>query len=226
MLVSELFEADQARVDIGAVAQAAFARNFKKKFPGSRVVSISKRSSQVADIVVRYQGERLQFEIKARTGPDETNVVYAKTMRRGDSNKVFDAFARSFNDNTDSFCDLIDLYRKEDTSVGFPEDEGVKNSSGKIPWEFKSDDPDFLSLLRSLVIKHLKAHGDNYFGLYDLSTGTTSIYFTGHGENILSAKPYPKLTFVQIDTYGGGYKNSMRVAAKANIAASSKTVTF
>ncbi len=223
MLVSELFESDQARVDIGGSAQATFARAFKRKYPKSRIVSISPRSSKAADIIVKHEGQKLQFEIKARTGPEKTNVVYNTTLRRGDRDPVLDSFARSRG--KDSFSALIDSYRKKDSQIGFPGDKGVVKS-GKIPREFYSDDPDVLSKLRAHVIKHLQANGDNYFAIHDMSTGTTSIYFTGLGDNILGAKPYPKLTSVQLDTYGRGYKGAMQIGTKAVIAASSKTVTL
>jgi len=223
MLIWELFEDDQTRVDVGGSAQSSFARSFKKKFPKARIVSISPRSSQAADIVVKYNDQKLQFEVKARTGPEKTNVVYEKSLKRGDHDPVLDTFAQLFG--KDSFSKLIDSYRKKSSKIGFPGDLGVV-SSGKIPREFNSTDPAFLSKLRSAVIKRLHDNGDNYFAIHDLSTGITSVYFTGLGDNVLSAKPYPKLTSVQIDTYGGGYKGGMRVGAKAVIAASNKTVTL
>jgi len=223
MLVSELFEDDQARVDVGGTAQASFARAFKKKFPNAKIISTAKRSSQVADIVVSYKGKKLQFEVKARTSPEKSNVVYNKTLRRGDPDRVFDEFAHAFGGK--SFSALIDSYRNKNPKIGFPGDKGVV-SSGKIPRDLSSEDPAFLSRLRALVIRSLKDNGDNYFAIHDLSTGMTSIYFTGLGENVLGAKPYPRFSSVQIDTYGGGYKGAMQVGAKAVIATSSKTITL
>jgi len=224
MLVCELLEDDQSRVNVGGSAQASFARVFKKKFPNSRVISISPRSSQAADIIVKHNGKKLQFEVKARTGPERTNVVYDKSLRRGAHDPILDAFARSFGKER-TFSELIDSYRKKDSRIGFPGDLGVV-SSGKIPREFNSTDPTFLSQLRQAVIRRLQANGDNYFAIHDLSTGITSVYFTGLGDNVLGAKPYPKLSSVQIDTYGGGYKGGMRVGIKAVIAASSKTIAL
>src|SRR5271163_1197913 len=98
-----LLENDQSRVDIGGTAQASFARSFTKKFPKARIISIAPRSSQTADIVVKYQGEKLQFEVKARTGPEKTNVVYDKSLRRGDHDHILDIFARDFDSNVSSF---------------------------------------------------------------------------------------------------------------------------
>lgn len=228
MLVNELIllEDDQARISVGGSAQSTFTRQFKRAYPKARVTSIAPRSSQAADAVIKLDGHTLQFEIKARLNPDKTNVVYNKTIRRGDANPVFDSFAESFSDGKfHSFSDLVDSYRdvNKGNNYGFPGDKGTP-SSGKLPSEFKSEDPAFLKKLRAEVVKTLRENGDNYFALYDFSKGYTSIYHTGLGENILGAAPYPKLSWVIIQTYGGGYKGAMQLGAKAIISASSKTI--
>jgi hypothetical protein len=117
-----------------------------------------------------------------------------------------------------SLEELIDIYREIDMAVGFPGDEGVKKS-GKLPPILRvRDDTSILSAARSAVLAHFCRTEDNYFAVYNRD-GPTSVelFYTGHGPNTLGAPMFPDLDAATLDTHGGPYNKSMRVALKVQL---------
>jgi hypothetical protein len=212
MLLIELYDPRQTRVDIGGEAQKLFIRAFRKKYPEARFMSVSEKSSQDADVVFQIDGKNYNFEIKSRTGPFKSNVVYDKRITRDTQDPVLNDFAKHFSGGeTKTFAELMDEHGGK-----FPGEGGA--SSGSVPKNFTTDDAEFLDTLRKHAISHFEERGDNYFAVFE--NGKFSIFHIS-GPNPLNAGPFPKFDFAKVDTYGGAYKDKMRVAVKAVVDAHS-----
>lgn len=208
----------QTRVELGFSVQTLFAKTIVRTFKKTKILAISPSSSQREDVIIDFAGQPLQFEVKARLKPFSSNIVYEKTLRKGQNDFVFDTFADKFSKGKfQSFSELMNFYKQNiDPRVGFPGEEGTPKS-GKIPLHFKTNDVSFLELLRVTSMQRFQKKGDNYFVIYDHSDKNFYVFHTGLEPNLLKAGPFPHFDSAKVDTYGGAYKGGMRVAFKAVI---------
>lgn len=201
-----------ARVHHGSEAQERFVEWMEEKY-GERfkLQSVAPRSSQAPDVIATVDGTHLQFEIKGQ-GETQHFTFIDRMVRRDQPDPILDSVARALSGD-DSFTGLIDRYRKTNPAVGFPGDEGAP-PSGKVPPEFRlNQDPQVLDQVRTYLHQTFKQAGDNYLAVVQ-QPGPVTLYWTGVGKNVLKAPPLPTVNAVTLATYGGAYKNAMRVALK------------
>lgn len=177
------------------------------------LVSIAPKSSRNPDLVVLIGGIYQQFEIKGSQNPAKSHVtVYDKSTGRDSQHPELEAFAQTHSNC--SFVELVDRYRTNDLSVGFPGDPGVVKS-GKLPNAFKITSAEELSKFRQMLLDRFAVCGDNYFTIVNHSRPEESLtFFTGHGINVLNAPLFPELGSFAVDTYGGPSSGKMRTGIK------------
>lgn len=211
----------QSRIQGGASSQDFVANHILSTYGADRVkiVSTAKRGSNAPDVVLVFDGEKIQFEVKGtEKGPSQPITFFDKSMRRGKSNDILDEFAKDISHNeAQNFTELVDMYKKINPKVGFAGDEGV-GKSGKYPKEFQvTGPPDLLHKLRKTLIDHF-AHGDdNYFAVHFKPT-TVEMWHTGHGPNPLKAPMLPDIKSFKVTTYGGPSGGATRTALKVKLA--------
>jgi hypothetical protein len=209
----------QARVPAGAAAQQSFITRLQASVgEGFKLLSVAPMSSQAPDVIAQINQQTCQFEIKGRNNQAAHITFFDRSIRRGNRDPMLDDVARALmGSNVDSFEQMIDIYRKKNTAVGFPGDKGAP-PSGKLPPEFRvHDNPALFERVRAHLLAHFNEAGDNYFAVLNRDDGKASIFWTGTGPNPLEAPDFPQLTMVLLDTYGGAYKGAMRVALKVRL---------
>lgn len=205
-----------ARVHHGSEAQEQFVEWMQEQW-GDRVkvLSVAPRSSQAPDVVAEVDGVQIQVEVKGQSSESRHLTFIDRMVRRNQPDPIMDAVAQALA-NTDSFTQLIDSYRRSNPAVGFPGDEGAP-PSGKVPPEFRMNtDQRVCSQVGQYLLDTFKNAGDNYLAIVNADKHVT-LYWTGVGPNPLKAAPLPALHAVSLATYGGAYKDAMRVALKVFI---------
>lgn len=209
----------QSRVGMGAEAQRDVFRFIKRaihdQLAGASVslISMSPPGSQEPDIVIEVDGQRLQFEVKHRTGNSSLTTVFNKFVRRGEKSNSIDHIVSIMTGRPLTLEKLVNLRRKTDKSQGFPSDPGVGNVSGSFtPIGIKKDNPQMKELTKYLL-PFFTSSGDNYFVLH-YGQNDVKIFFTGHGNNILNMPVLDAFDVVKLDTYGAGYNGAIRMAVK------------
>lgn len=211
-------EDEQSRVSTGAAAQIFVVRDFRRKFPSSKLTFKAPPGSQKTDIIMTMKdGTAVHLEVKV-AGMRIT--AYDSTIHRGDTDALLDWAASTLPNNPQklSFSDLIDTVRQQDRRVGFPGDEGVAKS-GKVP-AFPLKGPAVLSQLRQQLMNRYKEKGDNYLALVIPGTNQVQYYYiSGPFLRGLHAEKFPTLSRAQFDTYGWDSKsgNGLRAAIKVYI---------
>jgi hypothetical protein len=212
--MQEIYEGNQPRVEKGVEAQNAVITHLEHEFGNDfELISQAGRSSKAPDIVSKIHGVPTQIEVKGRTNPNSTVKIYEKSIKRGQRDRVLDAFARAHSNGTaKTFEDYVDLLRKENRAVGFPGDPGVTAKAGKF--YVPATDPKTRSLMRKYIMDTLKNNDDDYFAIHTFNTGETDMFDTGSTNHEVQAGKLPNIRVVRAETYGSAYKGAMRIAIK------------
>ena len=212
----------QSRVAAGSAAQDTVFGIISEMADENNIeikkISSAPMGSTTPDLVVEYGGEKVQFEIKGRNSSGGVITFFDKSASRArETPEILDAVAKGYIEAlgipAKDFKELMDYYRKLDSSVGYAGDEGVVKS-GKLPKELGTTDPDVLNNIRDSVVEHLIESEDDYFVVYTRSDETADIYSTGRGNNPLEANPVPNFKAAKLATYGGPSSGSTRVGFK------------
>lgn len=205
----------QSRVIAGHAGQQAVISHLASTYGDQFIlVSTSVPSSRAPDIIAEVQGNRIQIEVKSQSSSKSLLTLIDKSIRRGQGHGIFDEIALNHPlVSATTFEQLIDHYRGENQSVGFPGDDGCPKS-GKIPPEISMiDHPLSLVNIRQRLLEKLTSNGDNYLAIVN-HDGTIKLMWTSHGDNHLVAPIIPLVKRAKLDTYGGSYSGAMRVALK------------
>ncbi len=212
-------EDEQTRLNTGAAAQVHVIRDFRRKFPSSKVTFTAPPGSQKTDIIMTMKdGQDVHIEVKV-AGMRIT--AYDCSIRRGDTNPLLDWAVSTLPNNPRklTFTQLIDEVRKQDKRVGFPGDSGVAKS-GKIP-AFPLNGASVLKQLRQQLMDRYQQKGDNYLALVIPGSNEVKYYYiSGPFLRGLHAEKFPKISKAQFDTYGWDPKShdAIRAAIKVYIA--------
>lgn len=215
MELTSLVEEFQPRVQTGMNSQDVVIASLQQDLGSDfQLISCAPPASKLPDIVAIIYGQQVQIEVKRRDNTNSPVKIYEKSIQRGQRDRILDAFARSHsNGRTKSFTEYVDYLRSNSPEVGFPDDEGVGSSrSGKF--YVSIEDTKTKSLIRKYLVDSLKANSDDYFAIHTFNTGRVDIYDIGSANNLLQVKKLPNIRLARIETYGGAYKNSMRLAIK------------
>lgn len=209
----------QSRVQSGSEAQEKIF-DFISNIVGNenvKLVSTAKKGSTLADLVVDVKNNTIQIEVKGTQSDTAPITFFDKSARRNQSNEILDKFAKIFSKNKyKSFTELVDSYRKNDPTIGFPGDEGV-GKSGKLPSAFNVSDSETLKQLKQILLDHFAENNDNYFAIYNSSNKQVKMFYTGHGKNVLKLPLLPDLKSFSVKTYGGPSGGAMRVGIKVKL---------
>ena len=230
VLISHIIKpkgSNQERVDIGAKRQKSVARKVEKIANDNqkqyKFISTATRGSRVPDLVVEYDGNKLQFEIKGSKSANTPVALFDKSVnRRSPTPEIIDEIANIFiepklkKEGIETFLQLIDYIRLTDTTVGLAGDQGV-TKSGKMPSMFTTRDTAKLEKLHKIIQKYYKTTGDHYLVVFNNSSKKYDMYFTGLGKNYLDCKSIPKFSYFSMSTYGGASSGSTRVALKIKL---------
>lgn len=221
--------ASQGRVGSGAATQNLIAQKVEeiafKKSKNYEFVSTAKIGSTVPDLVVKIDGQKVQFEIKGTSSTTAPVTFFDKSVsRKRGSPKLIDEIVKTFIKhynldiprNKRNTIGAIDYYKEKDSSIGLAGDTGTPKS-GKLPKEFTTQDPSLMSKMRKVILEHLAEGGDNYFVIHNRSNDDLKIYYTGHGKNLLDQPPVPKFKSFSLATYGGASSGSTRVGLKIKL---------
>lgn len=214
----QLSEDEQARIDLGNRAQIQVAKDIKRKYPRSYLVSMSPRSSKKTDIEIEIN-PKLPIKIEVKYIKNLV-TVYDALLHRGQQDPFLDWFASRlpFNTHKLSFTQLIDKVRERgDLSVGFVGDEGTARHSGKVPvWWISS--PQVLTKMRDILIKRYVTRDDNYFAVVNTDGKVAYYYLQGPIVPALGNNPFPQILKAKTDTYGSAPPGQVRAAIKAYLA--------
>lgn len=226
----------QARVSKGAESQKAVA-NYIETLANENgktyeFVSNAGEHSGVPDLIVKYAGKKIQFEIKGSDNKNKNNLItlYDASMNRSKTHPEAEKLVPIFKKHLDikgidqdspnveitTMVDLVDLYRNNvNSAYGFPGDVGTVKS-GRLPAEFKLTDSASLAEIRNLIIAHFAKGGDNYLVIHhrNIKNNPFAIFHTGHGPNPLNAPALPELEEFEFSTYGGVSSGKMRSGYK------------
>jgi hypothetical protein len=212
-----LWEDDQTRIEIGNRAQIQVAKDIKRKFPRSRLISMSVRGSKKTDIDVEIN-PKLEIKIEVKYIKNMV-TVYDVLLQRNQQDSFLDWFASRLPFNTLhlSFAALIDKMRKKDKKIGFVGDEGTAQYSGKIPaWWLSS--PQVTTKIRDLLIKRYIDRGDNYFAMVGVDGKVSYFHLQGPVVPALGNTPFPHVIRAKTDTYGNAPPGYVRAAIKVQLA--------
>lgn len=212
-----LWEDDQARIELGNRAQLQVAKDIKRKFPRSELISMSARSSKKTDIEMNIN-PKLPIKIEVKYIKDKV-TIYDALLQRGQRDPFLDWYASRlpFNQQGLSFTQLIDLQREQDKSIGFARDKGTAPNTGKVPaWWLTS--PQVLSKLRDILIKRYVERDDNYFAVVNTDGKVAYFYLQGPVVPALGKIPFPQILRAKTDTYGSAPPGCVRAAVKAYLA--------
>jgi hypothetical protein len=209
----------QKRLHTGAFAQDFIRQRLEQKYCDSyNFISMAHPGSRIPDLIVQIDSNKLQFEIKGRDTAQSPITFFDKSARRGKTSDVLNRMCNIFTCGVHAdFEQMINHYRLSNPAVGYPGDVGTPKS-GKMPPEFRIRNDDGLAAqVRAELLDHFRLNGDNYFVVFNRkNVHNAEIFHTGHGPNPLNAPMLPRLDFVSLDTHGGAYKGSMRVAIKGH----------
>lgn len=212
----------QGRISRGAEAQQNFATILETfNIP---VISVAKKGSQLPDIVFYEDNTIRQAEVKS-TIDYTTITIFDKTATRGKPNPEVDTLMQELK-GIESFEKYIDILRKENGNgyAGFVGDEGVDNTSGKIPkasFEFKS--PREKNIFIQLIRNHWAESKDDFFVIMKKDGSKFNVYSTGIRRDYIMdayADPFDStlITEAFLDTAGaGGGDGKLRVALKVTL---------
>lgn len=209
----------QSRVAMGATAQEKILEQLKKELGEENVelVSTAPVGSAKPDLVVRIgkgQYQFVQFEIKGTGGLKAPITVFDKSARRGQVPELLDKVAVAYTGGqAQDFTEMVDMYRAEDKTIGFPGDEGT-GKSGKLPGALRTTDPEKLSNVRKVILDHFHESGDDYFAIYERESGDVHIFDTGRIMGPLDVADMPPFKKMVLATYGGPSAGAMRVGFK------------
>ena len=216
MKVQELYEgggsSDAARLKALA-AQDAVVNHLEHEFGSDfELISTAGRSSKAPDIVSKIHGLPTQIEVKNRANKNAPVTVYEKSIKRGQRDRVLDAFARAHSGGVSkTFEDFVDLLRKDNPAIGFPGDAGV-TKSGKF--YVPAEDAKTRTMMRKYIMDTMKNNSDDYFAIHTFNDNVTELYDIGSTNHEVPAKKLPNIRVVRAETYGGAYKGAMRIAIK------------
>jgi len=210
----------QSRLHTGAQTQEFIKQKLEQKYKDSfEFISMARPGSDAPDLIVQINKMKLQFEIKGRDTTQSSVTFFDKSIRRGKRVELLDRMSSIFTRNRyTTFEEMIDGYRATNNCVGYPGDEGTPKS-GKLPSELRTRNDHLISAqMHAILLEHFSDNGDNYFAVYNRKNEQTAeIFYTGYGPNPLNAPALPPLDFIALDTHGGSYKGSMRVAIKGHL---------
>lgn len=207
-----LSEEDQQRIALGNDAQVAVAADFKKRFPRSKLISMSTRSQKKTDIEIAVSPE---LAIKVEVKHIKAMVtVYDSLLRRGDKNELFDWFAKRLTINPAGlgFTALMDAMRRKDKAVGFVGDPGTAPATGRVPpWWITNAQA--LGKLRQKLMQRYAEKGDNYLAIVG-AEGVRYFHISGPVVPELGNDPFPNVVRAKTDTYGRAPPGQVRAAIK------------
>lgn len=204
------------RVAHGSVAQQVAQTHLIRSYPTCSIVSTAPPGSKLPDIIASVDAIPIQCEVKSNFKFTSPFVTINKTVKRGSINAIDNLVPIMTDGRWDSVEESVDYHRLTDSTIGFPGDAGTPNS-GKLPKCLKITDEHLLTNLRLSILSNFQAHEDTYLILICKRPALTPyVFYTGHGDNILSAPSFPNLSMAKLRTYGTARKDSMRVALKVS----------
>lgn len=219
----------QSRLHVGKKSQDVVVDALASKFEKFKLLSSAKIGNTGTDIHAEIDQKAVTFEVKGRENKTDQITFFDKAVSRTHQLELFDQIAEVYVklfkradeekfSQVKSFVELVDVFRAESDQVGFIGDPGVQKT-GKMPPEFRIKDGATLQQLRKFIIDHFADGKDNYFTVYNRSSKTVDVYFTGFGENTLHAPELPNLSEFVLRTYGSGTAGGgTRVALMAKLA--------
>ena len=209
----------QPRVSHGFNAQCVVRDHLLKQYDNLEIISVAHPGSHSPDILANIYGEQIQFEVKSCSIFTSPVVPINRTVTRNTQTPIDDLVELFTDGKWNNIASVVDYYRDQDGSIGFPCDGGTPRS-GKLPPSLViCDKNDNIALreVRNVIIQHLQDRGDTYFVLVTKNPQLeTHIFYTGKGPNVLNAPPIPKIKIARLRTYGASQLNSMRVAIKVS----------
>lgn len=215
----------QARIGAGAKTQYAVAQQIEQLAASNKktyeFVSTAKPGSTAPDLIVKYDGSKIQFEIKGTNSPAAPITFFDKSVNRrstvpeiiDDIALIFKADGSEVRSGESAFLVALDYYKTKDNTIGLAGDDGAPRS-GKLPPEFTSVDTLKLQKLRKIIIEHFKEGGDDYFVVHNRATDKFDIYAVDSTNNPLGYPLLPRFTYFSLATYGGASSGSTRVGLK------------
>jgi len=217
----------QARVGAGAKTQKEVADEVEKIANANKksykFISTARAGSTVPDLIVEYDDNKIQFEIKGTNSSSAPITFFDKSVnRRTAPPKIVDEIVGVFltaemkREGVTGLVSLIDYLRLNDTTVGLAGDDGAPRS-GKLPAMLTTTESSKLAKVREVIIDHFAEGGDNYFVVHNRSLDKFDIYFTELGKNHLGYPSLPRFSFFSLATYGGASSGSTRVGFKIKL---------
>lgn len=224
----------QSRVSHGAAAQKAVNEYVQQiceeRSMNYEFVASAPPGSKIPDLTVKIDRIPQQFEIKGTSSISAPITLFDKSARRTGYPEFLDEIGKVYIENLPGvsepmramnysydFIGILDYYQNEiDPAIGLAGDPGVIKS-GKMPSDFKIEDPRILRDLRGFLIDHFAEGGDHYFAVHNRSDGEFRLFHTEHGDNLLAAEPIPDLRSFQLCTYGGASLGATRVGVRVKL---------
>lgn len=208
-----------ARVAVGSAGQEEvyqhIVNTYGTKFQTIEHVATAGVGSKKADLIVAFDGVKAQFEIKTTSSPAAPLTMFDKAVRRDKPNKVVDELVAVMTGQPRlTLARAIDRIRQTNKTIGFPGDKGTVKS-GKFILRITDDDA-LMVPAHDYVADHFALGGDNYLAI-NHGSGKVTIYFTGHGENIIAAPELPLPKYITLATAGGRSSGGMRLGVKIKL---------
>lgn len=185
------------------------------KFQTIEQLALAGIGSTKADLIVSFDGARAQFEIKNASAASAPLTLFDKVVRRDKPNKIIDELVSVMTGYPRmTLARAVDRVRQKDRSFGFPGDRGVSKSGNFVLRITDADD--LMMPAHDYIVDHFASSGDNYLAI-NHTGGKVSIYYTGHGENILAAPELPLPQYIDLRTAGGRSAGGMRLGVKIKL---------
>jgi hypothetical protein len=211
----------QPRVKLGSSYQSIVAKYLEDDY-GVTIDYVAPIGSTSKDIKAHTNNEEFVVEVKGIATPTTRIYLFDKSVSRTNRNIDVDTATKIISDGKfNNFSRYIDTHRIDDETIGWPGDEGVDGTSGKLPEEMAmvSDKSKIVEIVKTILIPHLSTGGDNYIAFYIDKTGDKLLYYID-GNNSLNANKFnwPHIKSLHLVTGGAGSSGNMRVAFKIVLA--------
>lgn len=209
----------QTRAHVGANVQRDIERSLIAQYPSLIKKSVvAPNGSHAPDVLLHLMEQMISIEVKGHASRDSSIVLFDKSINRTSHSSTIDFLVSIMAAPHTRMEDMIDFHRKEDTSVGYPNDANVRKS-GKLPKRLTyTVDEAKLSHIREVALEYWRARKVSFLAIYSQDTRTSEVFFTGVGANVFGAPLIPQLSAASLETHGGASRISMRVGLKVTFA--------
>lgn len=193
-----------SRAASGSITQSKLSKFLSEEL-GLKVVSSAGLSQNIQDITFEINNVKEGMEIKGTANHLQKIATFDKSVARSGLGlitrtddtpiqEVVKALMTEHNvklKGTDNpLTQYIDFIRQSDKSVGFPGDEGVKTSGGKLDERyFYTSNGITINKILTVINKHFAANKDNYFVIFNTALNKFFICNTEYGTSFLKNLP-------------------------------------